>query len=652
MRRKGAVTLLTNFALLIILLAIGVYLVFGPLKNMALDVVRTIGEHLGIDINDDENPEIIAAIRCSHYRCKEGCNLTESKNIEKLSWEDTGKKVYCKDFCDPELLDLLGIEHPDLKVCGEDSDNYPVEFNNPEDVTITHSQLKEFTCILPRKNFKENKVIFLDIAWDKPVVGKGVNFVSIDKNVEGSGEKEEEKCITPSVSRISEALSRLATDEAYKKVSLKKGRIYLYSSVEIPSLSAPNYTTFVSSKLEYIILEPNQEIQVEFKGYRESNYANMPPIVKRIVLQKDFDEFNARISVDENYGLGGQTFDLLDIEVVCFNGEVDKRQLIKNPSGETKEIWCDNTLEIKRDNFDQYGNDINIVLSLKYIDPDCYSEYFYLDCSQNSGCQTCLLPKRENLIEPEERFEKCCYNFEDCYDCSAEQPSQYNCNGRTIDQCKGFCEVCEPIINLAYNTWSCCLQDLCNINGKCKERQCGDECLGNEDSGCPDECPCAFDSTYGKYYCSKGQCPKPNVCVYGYYGCNPPRQVLFGFTCDQFNYVCCTPPPPITINPNFIPLVALGDSKITIKVEATTAYTNVALKMRKGTSGTWVSKGSPNPIVTDPCCSWTWYANVNPTPEEQAKNVFKLEGSGTYYIQFWAEDKLVYDENKNYLVVT
>lgn len=60
------------------------------------------------------------AVRCSYYRCTEGCN---GDHVRQLKYNQNGILFDCSDFCKPEMTDTKTING---KICDDSSKNNPV----------------------------------------------------------------------------------------------------------------------------------------------------------------------------------------------------------------------------------------------------------------------------------------------------------------------------------------------------------------------------------------------------------------------------------------------------------------------------------------------------------------------------------------------
>jgi hypothetical protein len=99
---------------------------------------KSISESLGLlpkETGAGKASVLIAAIKCSYYRCVEGCN---SDNVKDLK---IGNLKCKEDFCKPGSQDSSG------KVCGDNSKNSPVAVTLSEDGLLSLDDLSFLTCL-------------------------------------------------------------------------------------------------------------------------------------------------------------------------------------------------------------------------------------------------------------------------------------------------------------------------------------------------------------------------------------------------------------------------------------------------------------------------------------------------------------------------
>jgi hypothetical protein len=103
------------------------------------------------------------AIKCAYYRCVEGC-VHSTKVTEEIEWKENGRIVKCNDFCDaPYKAGAYEGGEDEVKVCGWNAMQYPVEIKVENDTQITH----DFWTGLIKESIGDNPA-----GWS-PLIGMG-----------------------------------------------------------------------------------------------------------------------------------------------------------------------------------------------------------------------------------------------------------------------------------------------------------------------------------------------------------------------------------------------------------------------------------------------------------------------------------------------
>ncbi len=150
--RKGVAVATTIWLGLII----GVLLLGFYVFNNVGAITEYIKALLGVEYRD----EFTEAIKCSYYRCKDGCAVAENSVDSDL--------LDCSDFCSA----LPAEFRPDNKVCGENAKRFPIEVTLEDSVTITdawwdvvtgnsHNTLFKTDCTVGRGyRYSDDNLIF------------------------------------------------------------------------------------------------------------------------------------------------------------------------------------------------------------------------------------------------------------------------------------------------------------------------------------------------------------------------------------------------------------------------------------------------------------------------------------------------------------
>ena len=280
-----------------------------------------------------------------------------------------------------------------------------------------------------------------------------------------------------------------------------------------------------------------------------------------------------------------------------------------------------------------------VKFGITYVDKQCNSKITKGMCGdQNDGCQPC---------EVDDGFISCCYLGQDggegCEECKPIESPKPDCQtgGYTYDGCiaNPYCEPCEYYDGVEKVT-KCCVKGRCSygfMGTGCIPLGCGDKCLGSEDLGCPEKCPCT--EYLSNYYCMKPEeeitCEEPHVCR-EFMSC-PYERILSEYSC-QGDDVCCgsywfsiTPSNPTLED----------DIKITFKDKI--GLTNVLLVIDSpiyendewGPTRTRRCKRDPEYVKEGDYHTWTWYLkNAIPSPDEN--NQFELDDrAGEYTVKFY-----------------
>ena len=160
--------------LILVVVVIGVVLfltvpsVSGWIKSYVLNPLSGQGVPLGTE----EAVTLEVAVKCSYYRCFDGCGNDRVKNI------DIGTKNCDKDYCVPF--------QQNGRVCGDNARNNPIKAILLKDQTLDKSKIKRE---------KEN-LGFCIITSNGCSPQKGNGWIYIEKDATTEKAWEEDKCVT------------------------------------------------------------------------------------------------------------------------------------------------------------------------------------------------------------------------------------------------------------------------------------------------------------------------------------------------------------------------------------------------------------------------------------------------------------------------
>ena len=98
-----------------------------------------------------EGSPLVQAIHCSYYRCWEGC---ESKEVKEIRNDALG--FNCLSFCD-ESFDING----DKKICDDEAKEHPIVITLDDETTISIEDIRFSTCIMEARDKDEAKMHFI-----------------------------------------------------------------------------------------------------------------------------------------------------------------------------------------------------------------------------------------------------------------------------------------------------------------------------------------------------------------------------------------------------------------------------------------------------------------------------------------------------------
>ena len=118
---KGVTTQLVAILIVLIVLAVGVYFIWNYIaKNANIDLNPFNWGAGGSTPNAPEAIVLENAIKCSYYRCVNGCN---SDDVKKLQYDVGGLSFDCLKFCDPAWTNN---GKSDGKICDDSAKQHPV----------------------------------------------------------------------------------------------------------------------------------------------------------------------------------------------------------------------------------------------------------------------------------------------------------------------------------------------------------------------------------------------------------------------------------------------------------------------------------------------------------------------------------------------
>jgi len=326
-----------------------------------------------------------------------------------------------------------------------------------------------------------------------------------------------------------------------------------------------------------------------------------------------------------------------EVHLVCLDGTETSWELMEEGD---KKKFCNDIFEITLNDIEAsakipiVNSEYSGTFTIKFNDPDCYSKSIS-NCESTQDCKIC---HRTSSFADEGSSERCCYTGQECQYCpEPEEIDMFACSGLTNSECKemeekGYCEYCEENIQFGEPATSCCVVGRCDEwTGSCSDLDCGEECLGKGDPGCPDQCPCI----YGRdgYFCidSRSKCESPNQCL----TVCPSNRRLESYSCDD-DRVCCEPELGLSVYP---PEPGLNHI-ITIKYADTTGHVDIILKI-KYPDGTEQYQGNPYMEQGDGLYFWSWFMRQDTDREENplVAGEFELKETGEYTAEFWVNVK-------------
>jgi len=385
--KKGAVAIQT---IVYLVLAIGViavgYLVLGNV--LEIDLMEFLKMNFNI-----EPPVLESMIKCSYYRCKEGCDSNEVMGLEWKNWY--GEEVKCKDFCE-----LDEWKDADGKICNLNSFQYPVEMGNYKSKKIvTKNDLEVFQCFLPQEgNGFDFGDVITNIIFRLPRVAID-NTISLLELIL-SGHRPETNFLVIENDIIDDSLSKqnkgcffrgqkIVDRDSYEEIALKDTSVYIstyYDELTLYSILHSYLTkvsnTFVISSPKYILIEADELDEVKIT--KDSD------IKRRISVQDSgfvFDESKIWISKIDSNGF------LIEIS---YDG-TSVGHYFKDVNDEYK-LYLYN-LKLVRIDSD------SLVFEIIYEDPECHKISNKDDCYL-SYCSPCL--------DISNNFKECLYYAQEC----------------------------------------------------------------------------------------------------------------------------------------------------------------------------------------------------------------------------------------------
>lgn len=202
-----------------------------------------------------------AAIECSYYRCKEGC---DSKKVASIQWSDDSGQYSCKeDFCSGSWVPT------DKKVCGNQAKLYPVQVSLENEVSIDRNKIlvteqkvqKNFDIYVIGEDCENSNKLYL-VSTGRPII-----FVPINSLEEGEPKVSCEKH-TPLL-------------DSYFKCRLMPGDYYIFSE-EFSGLNAGHFaTTFCTQPYNIGSINFNSPTVKRMREIRD-NLCSMKPGESRL----------------------------------------------------------------------------------------------------------------------------------------------------------------------------------------------------------------------------------------------------------------------------------------------------------------------------------------------------------------------------------
>jgi len=194
----------------LVIAAIILFLLVPPLFGVFKEVYAAIMQSLGLI----KYSNIEEAMKCSYYRCVEGC---ASPRMLETKWTEGGDTVDCNKYCQDPLKGGF-YEGDDLKVCGENADRYPVKVEVKTDTSETISKDHVSNIATP-----DNCIVYLGTDWTGIIPEASDSYVYVNKD--DLTKIEDWYCIDQPLSHL----------PAIKSANIKSGTVYIYTYRGCPS---------------------------------------------------------------------------------------------------------------------------------------------------------------------------------------------------------------------------------------------------------------------------------------------------------------------------------------------------------------------------------------------------------------------------------
>jgi len=183
-----------------------VFVVGAMVLVVALAVIFFVVPEISAYIFGQTTSEIVEAIKCSYYRCSNGCSYAE--NVVNDDVFD------CSRFCSAVPSEF----RPGNKICGSNARMYPVILNVAEDNIVSKSASPTPRCIIPTDSAVSD-------AEEHYIESVADNWIVVDDDVvlrTGDEETCELNLLAP---------YRYASYDAYSSLTLSGGSVYIFTDI-------------------------------------------------------------------------------------------------------------------------------------------------------------------------------------------------------------------------------------------------------------------------------------------------------------------------------------------------------------------------------------------------------------------------------------
>lgn len=172
MRKGGTIGPGTAAGLVLVAIIILSMFIVGVNATNLLDTIKRIiyGAKIPGETGETHREKLIEAIKCSHYRCTDGC----TKAISMVDYDIFPECA--AEFCIGETVERCDTNVDDGKICGDEAEACPITLIVRK-ASISKESLKNIiTCVVDDDSW-------WDSWWDMGTGAEGRNFVYLEKNL-------------------------------------------------------------------------------------------------------------------------------------------------------------------------------------------------------------------------------------------------------------------------------------------------------------------------------------------------------------------------------------------------------------------------------------------------------------------------------------